>query len=175
MSEELEWEFFDLLEMGKFLFPLFEQEPVRQIIRHLLSRGIQLYDIAESVDENEDAISAWLNKTGQVMVGEQIMDWLNELKLEYDDISKNSKEGDIKVRLQQHREGKSGATSAKTSLENAQRGAARASAQPTKGVFAALGASTLGAGLAAVGKGNDISKDATDGADKKGKKKKGKR
>ena len=50
MSDELEWELYDVFEAGLFAFPLYEHQTARRIIRYLLYRGVLAEEIADAIE-----------------------------------------------------------------------------------------------------------------------------
>ncbi len=68
MSEELEWELFDIFESGMFAFPIYDHKSARKIIRYLLMRGILDEEIADAIEDSTSDVHLWLNHSGKFQV-----------------------------------------------------------------------------------------------------------
>ena len=53
MSDELEWELYDIFEAGLFAFPLYEHQTARRIVRYLLYRGVLAEEIADAIEVSD--------------------------------------------------------------------------------------------------------------------------
>ena len=53
MSDELEWELYDIFESGLFAFPLYEHQTARRIVRYLLYRGVLAEEIADAIEVSD--------------------------------------------------------------------------------------------------------------------------
>lgn len=103
MSEELEWELFEIFESGTFVFPIYEHNAARRVVHYLLMRGILDEEIAEAIEDSTIDLHLWLNRVqGKFMVGEWVIAWMNECREEYereqgydDDVSLKVVETDV--------------------------------------------------------------------------------
>ena len=84
MSEELEWELYDIFESGMFAFPIYEHNGARHLVRYLLLRGILVEEIADAIADSTVDLQTWLNRGGRYMVGEWVIAWINESREEYE-------------------------------------------------------------------------------------------
>ncbi len=101
MSEELEWELYDIFESGKFAFPISDHKSARVIVRYLLYRGVLSEEIADAIEDTPIDLEIWLNRHGKYMVGEWVIAWINESRDEYI----IEKERDSEYQLESDREG----------------------------------------------------------------------
>ena len=66
MSEELEWELYDIFEAGLFAFPLYEHQTARRIIRYLMYRGVLTEEIADAIEVRHMEVSLLADYTVEV-------------------------------------------------------------------------------------------------------------
>ena len=78
MSEELEWELWDVFESGLFPFPVYDHQSARRIVRYLIFRGVLEEEIAAAIEDSTADLHSWLTRSGHHMVGEWIIAWLND-------------------------------------------------------------------------------------------------
>lgn len=78
MSEELEWELWDVFESRLFPFPVYDHQAARRIVRYLLYRGVWEEEVAAAIEDSTADLHAWLGRSGHHMVGEWIIAWLND-------------------------------------------------------------------------------------------------
>ena len=83
MSEELEWELFEIFESARFAFPIYDHKSARQIIHYLLRRGVLEEEIADAIEDSTVDLMIWLKRAGKYMVGEWVISWVNETREEY--------------------------------------------------------------------------------------------
>ena len=83
MSEELEWELFEVFENALFAFPIYDHKSARQIVHYLLRRGVLEEEIADAIEDSTIDLMIWLNRGGKHMVGEWVISWINETRDEY--------------------------------------------------------------------------------------------
>ena len=83
MSEELEWELFEMFESGLFAFPVADHRSARQIVRHLLRRTVLYEELADAIEESVYDLIMWLNGSGHYITGEWVMTWINDERDEY--------------------------------------------------------------------------------------------
>jgi hypothetical protein len=84
MSEELEWELYDIFASGIFAFPIYEHNSARRIVRYLLMRGVPAEDVAAAIEDHAVDLRSWLERRpGHHMVGEWVMAWLNDSRDQY--------------------------------------------------------------------------------------------
>ena len=100
MSEELEWEMYDLFDSGMFAFPIWEHNAARKIVRTLMRRGVLGEEIADSIEESTQDLELWLNRSGKHMVGEWLIAWMNETREEYDTNMEDSSQSHRRESLQ---------------------------------------------------------------------------
>ena len=83
MSEELEWELYEIFESGLFAFPIWDHSSARAVVRYLIARGVLGEEIADAIEDSEMDLAIWLNRAGKHMVGEWVISWINETRDEY--------------------------------------------------------------------------------------------
>ena len=74
---------FELFETGFFVFPIYEHRSARRIVRYLLIRGIVDEEIADAIEDSTANLHLWLNHHGKNMVGEWVIAWMNECRMDY--------------------------------------------------------------------------------------------
>ena len=83
MSEELEWELYEMFEGGLFGFPVADHRSARQIVNHLLRRTVLYEEIADAIEESTIDLIIWLDNNGHNFIGEWVMTWINDEREEY--------------------------------------------------------------------------------------------